>query len=79
VPDDQSFERPGDQRLEDDAQHESTFELPIGDAGADQVEDWNELSERGEELFSALDMGELLMNWGTKPPCEFIFNWSSGC
>ena len=40
---------------------------------------WNELSERGEELFSALDMGELLMNWGTKPPCEFIFNWSSGC
>ena len=19
------------------------------------------------------------MNWGTNPPCEFIFNWSSGC
>ena len=42
MPDDQSLERPGDQRFDDDAQHESTFELPIGDAGADQVEDYRE-------------------------------------
>jgi len=68
VPDDQSFERPGLHLFEDEAQHESTLELPIGEAGADQVDDWNELSERGDGLFSALACGELLMNCGTKPP-----------